>query len=246
MEVITKFIMKLFDPTIIAALVASILAPKVGLLTYYRQKEYELVRERYLDNGLDLISFQVEHALRIFRHNLARSLDALKFFRDMGDKMPLSVLESGYLNLPSDAFDTSRYNVLEALLGEDCKYFWDLYQFTFAFVGTKNSIFIYDIPSILQAKIQEHEGKRARTFSELHDELQKVSDGMTPSYKLQDELAKLTNVMIRNKFKFQEIQNLRNEMEVRRSVNRIKTAIEKYKDSHSWFQRVHTDEECSK
>lgn len=82
-----------------------------GIWAFYRQREYELVQKRYLEEGLDVIISTAENALYTFHHNWARCLELLKSFRDLGTMKPED-LDVGFLQLPTDRFAlTANYRV---------------------------------------------------------------------------------------------------------------------------------------
>ena len=60
-------------PTL-TAVTPAFLAYLLGLCAYHKQKEYELVRRRYLDEGLDAYAEDVEHALSVLRQNWAHGV----------------------------------------------------------------------------------------------------------------------------------------------------------------------------
>ncbi len=47
----------------ISTIVAALLAVGAGIWGFYRQKEYELVQRRYLEEGLDILISSAENAL---------------------------------------------------------------------------------------------------------------------------------------------------------------------------------------
>ena len=59
---IIALIYKFLEPMLIlmGTLLAAIIAPLFGLLLYYRKREYELVRKRYLEEGIDILIKQIE------------------------------------------------------------------------------------------------------------------------------------------------------------------------------------------
>ena len=55
----------------------------LGQRAYFRQKEYEMVRERYLVHGLDRAIARADSSLQFFRHNWSYSLNILKNLRNV-------------------------------------------------------------------------------------------------------------------------------------------------------------------
>ena len=64
-------------------LASSVLAPWIALCLYFRQKEYELVKQRYLEGAIDIVAAEVEQALGVVHHNWARCLNIVKAYRDL-------------------------------------------------------------------------------------------------------------------------------------------------------------------
>jgi hypothetical protein len=63
-------------------LAAAGLAAWVALRLYFRQKEYELIKQRYLEGSVDIVSAEVEQALGVLMNNWARCLNIVKAYRD--------------------------------------------------------------------------------------------------------------------------------------------------------------------
>lgn len=123
--------------TVLAAFIAYLL----GLRAYHLQREYELVRRRYLDEGLDAFAADTENALSIFRNNWQHSLIVLKNFRDIGSRMRKELLDERYIDLDMLHFRPN-YRVHE-LVGD--KVFWEVQQLLFGVVGSATSFFKDDL-----------------------------------------------------------------------------------------------------
>ncbi len=83
----------------IIPIILAFLAYLFGLKTYFRQKEYEMVRKRYLEEGIDLIAQESDRALSIFIYNWSRGLTVIKHFRDFGTKIDPLLYTSGFETL---------------------------------------------------------------------------------------------------------------------------------------------------
>jgi hypothetical protein len=72
-------------PAFVSMLIALLtiwLGYRLGLIAYFRRKEHEQIIQRYLEQGVDLISANIDHALSVFRENWSQSLWLLKEFRE--------------------------------------------------------------------------------------------------------------------------------------------------------------------
>src|SRR6185369_6140349 len=72
------------------------IAYRLGLRAYFRQKDYELVRQRYLTEGADEVAANIEYGLSVHRNNWARGLKIIRTFRDIGDQISPKMLEDGF------------------------------------------------------------------------------------------------------------------------------------------------------
>ncbi len=61
----------------ITVLLTAYIAYLYALRRYFKQKEYELILKRYLTEGIDVISKQVENAARVFFYNYTTAVDIL-------------------------------------------------------------------------------------------------------------------------------------------------------------------------
>jgi hypothetical protein len=85
----------------IFTLVPVALGAWIGLRLYFRQKEYELIKQRYLEGAVDIVAAEVEQAFGTFSHNWARCLNIVKAFRDAQNDFDAKELEKGFLDLDS-------------------------------------------------------------------------------------------------------------------------------------------------
>ena len=211
--------------TITAALAAAIAAPSVGLCVYFRQKQYELVRTRYLDNGMDVIAAHVEYALGIFRHNWARSLNVLKHFRDMGSDMPKDLYRSGFLDLDPTSFRTVHGFLLRELTGENI--FHTILQLLFSFVHNANTLFIYDLCSTVRASVEggtEHQinSSRKEIFQSYLHKLDELNTNCEKFYVFQMSLNNISGALARQRFLFRNVEKLRKHPAVKSAVEMLK------------------------
>jgi hypothetical protein len=75
----------------------------LGLLVYFRQKEREPVRQRYLDNGIDLIVDNISAAWQLFQQNWARCLLLLKTYQDLKNDTPPAMYKKPFFKADPNA-----------------------------------------------------------------------------------------------------------------------------------------------
>jgi hypothetical protein len=114
---------------------------RLGLRAYHRQREYELVRRRYLDEGLDAFAADVEHALAVFWNNWNHGVNVLREYGSKGNAMRKELLDTGWLDLDMShvRFQPS-YRIHQLV---DDPIFWYVQQSLFAFV-IKTNFFLKD------------------------------------------------------------------------------------------------------
>src|SRR5690348_6757057 len=102
----------------LAPLGAAFVAYLLGLRAYHLQREHELVRRRYLDEGLDAFAADVEHALGVFRNNWQQSLTILKHFREMDVAMRKELLDVGFVDVQMAQFRVRPNYRIGTLVGD--------------------------------------------------------------------------------------------------------------------------------
>ena len=129
-----KYIFSVLVPILVA-----LVSLFVGIIIYYKQKEYELVRERYLENTIDLICSGLDHALSIFRTNYHICFGNLKTLKGLGEKCNLEFLSFEYKSYEINPLSIVASYRLNDLLDTDL--FWKLGQLTTVFVDNFNNYF---------------------------------------------------------------------------------------------------------
>ena len=218
-----------FSKTVIAAVLASIVAPLIGLQIFYRQREYELVRQRYLDEGLDVISGNVEYAQSVFRHNWARSLELIKQFRDAGKDTATDLYSSGFVSIDPNRFDISKNYILRELVGDDI--YSKVHELLFAFVNGANSYFMNDLCHVVKMYV---EGTKELTIKATNKEIAEKytqysvdkDKEIRKYYSLLGELRLLSAILVREKFTFKDINNFKTKPEVKESIKRLTAEFE--------------------
>ena len=141
---------------------AALLAYFLAKAAYYRQKEYELITERYLVQGLDRASIQTDKCLSIFRHNWAKSLTLLRLFRDAGKDIPLDLYRKGFIEPDPSIFELRVDYRLRDLTGNDI--FNHARQLLEAFVHTSYDFITHDLCTIIA--LYSEEGKELTVKAE--------------------------------------------------------------------------------
>ena len=121
---------------LLPVLVTALLGYWLGLRTYFKRKEHEQIIHRYLEQGVDLLSANLDHALSIFRENWAYSLRLLKEFRGTASTELLrkESYDERFLRYEQKSFSIIPFYKVRSLVGEDI--FWVSGQDLFVREGT--------------------------------------------------------------------------------------------------------------
>ena len=103
----------------LAPFLAAFIAYLLGLKAFYIHKEYDVVRRRYLEDGLDLLSEDIEHALIIFKKNWSHSLKVIRQFKISGSNLRIELLDAGFLDYDMSKFRIGPNYRVNTLLGDE-------------------------------------------------------------------------------------------------------------------------------
>ena len=76
----------------------------LGYVIFLKQKEYEYIRKRYLDEGFDKLISEYDNALSIYRYNWAISLSIIQQIRDLPRDTINTKLLDEYISIKSLLF----------------------------------------------------------------------------------------------------------------------------------------------
>jgi len=209
----------------LAPLGAAFVAYLLGLRAYHRQREYELVRRRYLDEGLDAFAADVEHALAVFKNNWQHSLTVLKHYREMDAGMRKELLDTGFMEVQMSQFRVRPNYRIGTLVGD--RVFWNVQQFLFAFVGTTTAFFKEDLCGAVRHAISG--GALKGPKQDMIDEYAKVCNEHLSTadryYVLLAEVQAVTTEFEQEHFTLTTVQKFKERKAVKDSVKRLKEAF---------------------
>lgn len=148
--------------TFLAAIISLITAYfvyRLGLKAFFRQKEYENVRKRYLESGVELVSSQIDYALGVYRHNWMLLLRIMKQYRDIEEQLSVDDFFEQFIELDQSYFQITPMYRVHVLFKSSVV--WEAYQKAFSFVGTTNDKIKAEFGSVLKAmlEVQKHPNK---------------------------------------------------------------------------------------
>lgn len=132
----------------------------IGLYAYFRQKEYELTKQRYLEEGIDVVASAVESLLGTTSHNYARALQLCRHYRENGGKIDPEELTRGFLELDSSRFYQTAHYRVGSLLNDQI--IWNTFQSVMVYASTANTLFTQEIPEAIRKLAAMPDEKRDR------------------------------------------------------------------------------------
>lgn len=141
-------------------LLAVALGAVIGLYAYFRQKEYELTKQRYLEQGIDVVASAVESLLGTASHNYARALQLCRQYRENGAEIDLEELTRGFLNMDSSKFYQTAHYRMGSLLSDQV--IWNTFQSVMVYASTVNTLFVQEIPEAIRKLAAMPDGIRDR------------------------------------------------------------------------------------
>jgi hypothetical protein len=193
---------------------------RFGLRAYFSQREFENVRLRYLDAGLDLASSQVEYALGIFRFNWALLLRYAKLCRELNAPFDAADFFAQFRELDQAQFQITPAHRIKALLPSEA--IWDAYQQVFSFVGTANDKIKADFgPALEMLSRNPSNPDRAGIVLEAENLAHELNDASKKFYVYLSELNNLAQVFEQEQFKRKDLQKFSRRKDVREIVARL-------------------------
>jgi len=192
-----------------ATFIAGIMVAIVGFIAYYKQKEYELCKQRYLEEGFDVVVSVAQQALSIYNHNWARIIEILKSFRDTSpEDFDLSELEKGFIDLSESRFPLIANYRVRSITQSDT--IWNVFQLLVSFAQKGISISKKEIPLALRMKISTDkiQATKEEMFEDALNELQKLQDESYLYYEFLKECQKIIDLLETQKFSFKKIRKI--------------------------------------
>lgn len=207
------------------ALLSAALAAWFAVITYFRQREHELILSRYLDGGLDLLAAEVQRVSETFSHNWARCLAILKSFRDMGTEFNTAELSQGFIELQSSKHNIVAHHRLLTLTG--AAEYWHFYQKAMAYYTSANSVLVKEIPEVLRAKLTSDSlEENSEEIAEKGFVVAKEQDDRSHKFVLLvAELQTLSAALECERYTFKSLKKFKRKSEVKESIERIKSML---------------------
>jgi hypothetical protein len=205
---------------IVVALLGAYIAYRLALAAYFRQKEFENVRTRYLDQGIELACSQVDYALGVFRHNWMLMLRTLKQYREAEHLVPIDDFDAQLKEVDQSHFQLTPIYKIKALVGSDV--FWIAHQKVFSFVGTANEVIKADFALALKRMVRQPQHPRKQEFLDSgYEKAQELNRDAGRYYAVVGELQNLAEMLERENLSREAVKAFRQRKDVQAVVARV-------------------------
>lgn len=217
----------------LAPILAVVIGPSVALFifflgrsAYYCQKEFELVRDRYLNEGLDQLVTRADYALQVFNHNWAHSLNIIKTVRGLKRDANIDVFLQDLVPPDAAMLELSVNRKVRELLQSEVTY--DVHQLLASFVHNSFLKMRDDLGNAIRLYIEdspEFQGKLSPKAIE--DQylpvLFKLSAESNKYYFFVKQIQELANLLQKKKFGFKAVSEFGQKAEVKNIINNLET-----------------------
>ncbi len=214
--------------SLLTVLVSIWLGYRFGLLTYFQKKEHDQIIQRYLEQGVDLIASNMDHALTIFRENWSLSLRMLREFRETSAaKIPMrrESYNRQFTIYDPKSFTVSPYYKLKSIVGDDV--FWESAQLLFAFVGNSYSFFENDLKLCLQS--YHDPDIKSAAFEQIYEgylnQIHLLNEEANKYYKILMELQNIAVEIETRPLSFKEMTSFKNRPVIKTIVKRLRSEL---------------------
>lgn len=193
---------------------AAYVAARFALKSYFTQKEYELVKQRYLEQGVDKLASTLQKNLSNLRHNCARILFLLKQYRDDGDNFDVDELENGFLDFHAGALENIANQRIQILT--ESSIIGDAYQSADVFIKTSSDTITKDITKVMKLKsIDEDINKRNYVIKTIIAKLEGINKEQIKYDFLISQLVYLSRILEKEKLSLKKLSKFKNYLEVK-------------------------------
>jgi len=206
-------------------IVAVVVVYFLGKSAYFRQKEYELIAKRHLEEGIDAISKDVDRSLGLFRHNWWQATVVLKHFRDLGKDMREELYREPFISPDPTSFEVWRDYRLLDVVGDDI--FNRVHQSLDAFVRSSYSFFQDDLGTMVRVTVEggkelEVKAPRPKMIEEYMKQLEEMDKQSTRYYLLLGELQRLSSMIQTERLSFKQLSKLRERVQIKNAIANLK------------------------
>lgn len=198
------------------------LAYLLGSRAYFRQKEFELVRSRYLEEGIDRVAARAEEALSIATHNFQHALKVLRIFRDVGPDRAVQMCE-GFKGLDASSLELVAVSRLNDLVQDEI--IWSVRQLLYSEVQENHTLAADDMCGAIKsiasgAGLKVSKDEFVRTYE------QKIIEGYLKSNRfalLVSVLHEIASALQAERLTLASVKNFSRKPVVIKEIDRLKS-----------------------
>jgi hypothetical protein len=184
-------------------------------------REYELVRKRYLDEGLDQLIGNVQKALTIYQQNWLKAMSLLKQFREFAAEMDRPDVEQ-FAASTLDEMDVRPTHRVRTLVRDDV--IWNLVQLLSGFMFSAHFDITQDLAGcinmILDGKVQLKVPKEDM-FETYRGKLTALNSRSHKYFIFLSFLHHLSTILERNRFTFESVESFADRDDVKNIVSEL-------------------------
>lgn len=219
---------------IVAGLIGAYFVYRLGLRAYVRQKQYERFQKRYLEQGMDLWSSQLEYALGVYRKNWSLLLRIMKQYRDAEAALTTDDFFKQFRELDQSYFQIGPNAKIQSLLGTQV--FWLAYQSVFSFVTNANDSIKADFGFGLNQMLKKSSHPNKVKFLEEAENLANdLNTNSKPLYEIVSKFNNLIELLAKSDYTTATMEDFKNRTEVREIIKDVKNLVGEL-DSENGFE----------
>jgi len=204
--------------TAIAAVVAPFITAILGYMFFNRQEKIKSCQQRYLNEGLDVLTNNIETILRTFMHNWSTALNALRVFNQLGPHVEMNEYRAKF-QYPTVDFQIKANDKLKVLVGN--LNFYKVHQELLALQIRSIDFFSADLMTGLISFSKSEDNIRAEVMAKYLSHLEQYKREADSYYKLLDFLYELTRILEKSHYDFETVEEFPNNYEVRVAIKKL-------------------------
>lgn len=204
--------------TISVSLLGIGLTAKSAIVQYFKQREYELVLERYLSGSIDLLAASLELQMQNYRYNWGRALTVVKQFRNQKNTFDFSKIDTSLKPISVSDFNYIAQYRLGEITGSHT--IWNVYQIALANLKSTNDFITDDLFMMLKSSSGKSISDKERTekVDKAIEVLSKHSHENDSYLILIEKLHAISKMLETQKLTFKQISKMKNKDEIK-SIN---------------------------
>ena len=204
--------------TAIATVIAPFITAILGYMFFNRQEKIKSCQQRYLNEGLDVLTNNIETILRTFMHNWSTALNALRVFNQIGPNVDMSEYRTKF-QCPSVDFQIKANDKLKVLIGN--LNFYKVHQELVALQIESIDFFTADLMTGLTAFSKSDDKIRGEVMAKYLSRLEAYKKTADSYYSLLGFLYDLTRILEKSHYDFDTIEEFPNKYEVRVAIKKL-------------------------